>query len=387
MGQSMEKRFLMNRILGPPSYENWKSALLEMNVIDGFEVPLFTDAHITGNIQDGFGPYKFLNPIAISTSSDTIIPGVFLRVENYLELHIPSSEEMSSTDDMHYHGGTLQDEIAALSSLILGVRLKSGGITREFNKDEDPRGKPVLFQLNMNPTLLSSGEKLIIPEARRTINLKDLDILSTYPTIAPEDAITLVKAARIYQDAIWIAESEPELAWIMFVSAVETAANRWFTMEATPIEKLRTSKPDLEKVLFDQGGEEHVNNVAELIVPYMGATKKFIDFLLEFLPSPPVNRPREGFQHSWEVREIKKSLNKIYDYRSAALHGGKKFPAPMCFPPIILDNIPSEVPTGLSTMAYGGIWKIEDTPILLHTFEYIVRQALISWWTSLVAPE
>lgn len=381
----MKKRFIVNRILGPPSYENWNSALLEMNVIDGFEVPLFTDAHITGNIHDGFGPYKFLNPIAIPTSSDTIMPGVFLRVENYLEL--PSLEEMSRTDDMHYHGGTLQDEIAALSSLILGVRLKSGGITREFNKDEDPRGNPVLFQLNMNPTLLSSGEKLIIPEARRTINLKELDILTTYPTIAPADAITLVKAARIYQDAIWIAESEPELAWIMFVSAVETAANRWSTMEATPIEKLRTSKPDLKKVLFDQGGEEHVKNVAELIVPYMGATKKFIDFLLEFLPSPPVNRPREGYQHSWEGREIKKSLKKIYDYRSEALHGGKKFPAPMCFPPIIPDNIPSEIPIGLSTMAYGGIWKIEDTPILLHTFEYIVRLALISWWTSLVVPE
>ena len=123
----------MNRILGPPSYENWKSALLEMDVIDGFEVPLFTDAHITGNILDGFGPYKFLNPIAIPTSSDTIIPGVFLRVENHLELHIPSTEEMGITDDIHYHGGTLQDEIAALSSLILGIRLKSGGITREFN--------------------------------------------------------------------------------------------------------------------------------------------------------------------------------------------------------------------------------------------------------------
>ena len=233
--------------------------------------------------------------------------------------------------------------------------------------------------MNINPTLLSSGEKLIIPEARSTINLKDLDILSSYPTIAPEDAITLVKAARIYQDAIWIAESEPELAWIMFVSAVETAANRWSTMEATPVEKLRTSKPDLKKVLFDQGGEEHVKNVAELIVPYMGATKKFIDFLLEFLPSPPVNRPRESFQHSWEVGEIKKSLKKIYEYRSATLHGGNTFPAPMCFPPEIINNIPSEVPMGLATMAKGGIWKIEDTPILLHTFEYIVRRALINW--------
>ena len=92
----------MNRILGPPSYENWTSALLEMNVIDGFEVPLFTDAHITGNIQDGFGPYKFLNPIAIPTSSDTIIPGVFLRVENYLELPSLERDDKRNMGNNHY---------------------------------------------------------------------------------------------------------------------------------------------------------------------------------------------------------------------------------------------------------------------------------------------
>ncbi len=44
-------------------------------------------------------------------------------------------------------------------------------------------------------------------------------------------------------------------------------------------------------------------------------------------------------------------------------------------------------PTSLATMANGGVWIIDDTPILLHTFEYIVRGALLNWWVSLVAPE
>jgi len=378
----------MNRILGPPSYENWKSSLSsETTAINGFEVPLFTDAHITGEIEEGFGPYQFLNPIAIPRSSDSIMPGVFLRIENRLELHSFSTEEMSRTDSTYYHGGTLQDEIAALASLILGVRFKSGGETREFNEGEDPRGKPILYKLNMNPILLLNGEKLIIPNARRTINLKDLDKLLSYPTLSPGDAIILIKAARIYQDAIWIAESEPELAWIMFVSAIETVANHWSTVKATPVEKLHASMPELEDVLFDQGGEAHVEAVANLVVPYMGATKKFVDFVMNFRPQPPVNRSRKHLRYSWDEKEIEKTLKMIYKYRSGALHGGSKFPAPMCYPPMIFDGMPGEVPIGLATMANGGVWKIDDTPILLHTFEHIVRGALLKWWISLVVPE
>ena len=177
-------------------------------------MPLFTDSHITGEIRDGFGPYQLLNPIANPKSTDSVTPGIFLRVDNYLKIPIP---EMSKTNDFYYHGGTLEDEIAALVSLLLGVRFKSGGITRDFGIDKDPRGKPILFQMYKNPILLVSGDKLIIPEARHTVSLKDLDQLVTYPNLNPKDAMTLVKVARIYQDALWIVESEPELAWIMFV--------------------------------------------------------------------------------------------------------------------------------------------------------------------------
>ena len=377
----------MNGILGPTSYENWKSSSSETTTINGFEVPLFTDAHITGEIEEGFGPYQFLNPIAIPRSSDSITPGVFLRIENRLEPHSHSTEDMHRTDSTYYHGGTLQDEIAALASLIFGVRFKSGGETREFNEGEDPRGKPILYKLNMDPILFLNGEKLIIPNARRTINLKDLDKLLSYPTISPKDAIILVKAARIYQDAIWIAESEPELAWILFVSVIETVANHWSTVKATPVEKLHASMPKLEDVLFQQGGEAHVKTVANLIVPYMGATKKFVDFLMNFHPQPPVNRSTKYLRYSWDEIEIKKTLKIIYNYRSSALHGGSKFPAPMCYPPMIFDGMPGEVPGGLATMANGGVWINDDTPILLHTFEHMVRGALLNWWDSLVAPK
>ena len=47
----------MNRKIGPPSYENWKASSQDSSLLGGYEVPLFTDAHITGEILEGFGPY------------------------------------------------------------------------------------------------------------------------------------------------------------------------------------------------------------------------------------------------------------------------------------------------------------------------------------------
>jgi N-methylhydantoinase B/oxoprolinase/acetone carboxylase alpha subunit len=44
----------------------------------------------------------------------------------------------------------------------------------------------------------------------------------------------------------------------------------------------------------------------------------------------------------------------------------------------------SETPSGVWT-AKGATsaWNAEDTPMLLHTFEYIVRNALQNWWESM----
>ncbi|CAG0961069.1 hypothetical protein METP3_00828 [Methanosarcinales archaeon] len=380
----------MNRILGHISYENWNAAQTKKDSQGGYEVPLFTDAHVTGEFLKS-GPYQFLNTVAIPGLSGSITPSVILRVENYLEISPPSHEEMDHTDDTYYHGGLLHNEIAGLASLIFGVRFKSGGITRIFEINKDSRGKPVHYEIDKNPILLKGKKKLIIPNACRTIRLNDLDqLLRSFPTLTPEDAIILVKASRLYQDALWIAESEPELAWIMFVSAIETAANHWNKSKATPVEKLNTKNPKLVDILNEKGGITLVEEVANFVAPYMGATKKFIDFVLEFLPPEPKNRPAEWARHSWEKNKIKKTLDIIYDYRSKALHEGKPFPAPMCMvAPVFGGNI-SEIPFGYKlslATAKGGKWVPEDIPIILHTFEYIVRGVLLRWWTESLIPK
>jgi len=365
--------------IGPRSYENWKAANRDVNSKRAYEVPLFTDIHIVGEKRDDFGPYQFLNPIAI-LEQEKSWPGIILRVEYHLELNIPSMEQ---TEDNLYTGGPLHDEIVALASLALGIRLRSGGITREFNPEGDVRGDPRGYEMFKNPVLLKNVKNPIISYDAMTCSLDKLAPLSIFPNLPPSDAIALVKASKLYQDALWIAESECELSWIMFVSAIETAANRWRETEETAVEKLHTSRPDIENILYGYGGQELVERIAESIAPYMGATKKFIDFVLEFLPPPPKNRPDEHARLSWENRYIKRTLTKIYDYRSKALHGGKKIPAPLCFPPENLGGHLAEVPIGLATSVAGGAWVREDTPLFLNTFEYIIRGALLNWWNSL----
>jgi hypothetical protein len=49
----------------------------------------------------------------------------------------------------------------------------------------------------------------------------------------------------LYQDVLWVAESEPNLAWIMLVSAVEAAANRGQTSKDEPLLRLCSGNPDL----------------------------------------------------------------------------------------------------------------------------------------------
>ena len=119
----------------------------------------------------------------------------------------------------------------------------------------------------------------------------------------------------------------------------------------------------------------------------MGATRTFIDFILEFLPSAPVTRPPLFAQHSWEPTALKKAMKQIYEYRSRALHGGHPFPAPMCEPPTIVGENGefAEIPLGSATSMRGAVWVIGDTPMLLHTFEYVARNAILNWWNSVIS--
>lgn len=189
----------------------------------------------------------------------------------------------------------------------------------------------------------------------------------------------------MYQDGVWIAESEPELAWLMLVSAVETAAGYWRKQSESPIERFKSYQPaqDLIPILECAGGHELVETVANALVDYMGATKKFVDFMIEFKPEPPDERPSENYQISWKDNELSKIFKTIYRLRSQALHSGVPFPKPMCMPPEHLENnrfAEKPVASGAIISTINASWKAKDVPIFLHIFEYLARNTLLNWW-------
>lgn len=374
----MEKT-INNNIKGPSSYENWKLYLENVPAKEISEYPLFSDARVTGENTEDYKPYYFFNPVPPENKPGLVQAVLYLRIETCLEFEMP---DMSKTDSERYHGGTPIDEIAALSSLALGIRLKAGGRTRDFNIKGDPHGRPVEWAAKPKPFVLIENRGLKLPSVVNTTSTEALRPLSILPKLSASDAIALIRVARLYQDALWIAESEPSLAWIMLVSAIETAANRWRKSGDTPIERLRASKSELVKLLDSSCKQGTSNEVAKLIVDSIGNTKKFKEFVMEFLPDPPKKRPKEWAQISWDKSKIKKDMGIIYKYRSLALHDGKPFPAPMCLSSSrdSSGKVYLEKPFGSAMSIMGGIWEAKDCPMLLHTFEYIVRNALLKWW-------
>ena len=363
---------------GPFLYDNWLAWRDGAPTQGAIEVGLFSDAHVTGELDEGYGPYKFINQGAIPEV-------IVLRAE----IHLPNlyyvDTKHVTTDHSRFHGGDLSDEVAALLSLSLGLRLKAGPITRHFDPcEDDPRGRPVGYHIGIKPSpgRPASGKRL--PDMTRTFSLQSERTMRTLPDLHPAAAVALVRSARLYQEAVWSAEVEPSLSWIMLVSAIEVAANFWRANKDSPTDRLIEAKPNLAKLLCEYDDDELVTKVADMIADYMGATKKFTDFICEYKPPPPRVRPSKSAQVSWEHSEMRRGLRKIYEYRSLALHAGTPFPVPMTIQPIDLEGETlAEKPLGLMTATLGSKWIAKDCPMHLHTFEHIVRESLKRWWRAL----
>jgi hypothetical protein len=198
------------------------------------------------------------------------------------------------------------------------------------------------------------------------------------------EAAALVRAARLYQEALWIAEGDPSSCWVMLVSAVETAAASRHVESGTAVERLRSVKPDLVSYLEGIRVPGLVERVADEFADTIRATKKFVDFILDFLPEPPTQRPPEWAQVDWDRDNIAKAARTIYKHRSKALHEGTPFPLPMCLDPISISECGlEEKPTGTATTAHGVTWYPIDLPMHLYMFEYLTRQVLLAWWRRL----
>ncbi|MBA2116087.1 hypothetical protein [Bremerella alba] len=364
-----------------PSQENW------VNFSDGTsEYPMaeyrfYSDAYVTGQVTSGLGPYSFHNTIPAQHHGDQLTSPIVLRV--VLALSPTGSPDFSQTDETVYHGGSLDDEIAALTSLLIGIRIRSGGECREFRPGDDPLGRPIAIRETLPPILRVRRGNLRLPSVAGQHNMGELKKLTIIPKLDATRYANLVRACKLYQDALWLAESEPNFAWLMLVSALEVAACDFDTSTGNNEERFRRSKPKVVELLEKHGVPDLVTPIADELTHTLGAMTKFVKFSKKFIPSAPDLRPLPWMQVKWTKSGLTPLLCKIYEYRSRALHGGIPFPLPMLEPPRRFDEGPAFPETatwGEAVSAKSGTWLKEDLPMNLHCFHYLVRGILLNWW-------
>jgi hypothetical protein len=373
-----------NSAEGPSGYENWLAFLRGDTHRSWVEVNLYSDTGVSG--QMSCGPYQFLNALFDLHRSFSARPTMVLRIH----LHVPFEVEIpdldAGTDVSRYHGGNIPQEIAALASLDMGIRLKCGGEIRYFDKsyDSDPAGQPRSENESAVPVLLRATYGRILPLARERARISNAR-LSTYPKLSPQQAVALVRSARRYQDALWLAETQPELAWLLLVSALEVASTFWFsTTTLDKVEAFKAARSSLASKL-EKDAPHLVEPLASELFAITKSTAKFLNFMMKFKSAEPPMRPVEVYQLSWDDAEYKKTMGIIYGHRSKALHEGIPFPEPMCGPIMNLGGTFSEIPSCGGASSYNAVWSQEDIPMQLHVFEHITRSSLLQWWDDMAS--
>lgn len=368
---------------GPLVWENWRAWESAAPLQKTLECAFYSDAALWPSGRVDVGPYQVY---FLPTWGEATNAPILVRLQN----HLPdgfgwSPDALRQTEESRYHGGWLEDEIAALISLCLRVRVAFARTTRSFLPRQDPSGLPILEDYQPVPRFRLDSGRAVIPRALNAERFRDLDPLHTLCRLSSADAVALVRAARLYQQALAVAEIDPNLCWLFLVSSIEAAAVHWKGSINDPVGQLRRSKPALTELLKERGGEELVAEVSAHLADQLAATRKFISFALTFMPGEPEVRPSlETTRHPWTRTALKKSLSDIYGYRSRALHGGTPFPAPMSEShPIHLPNPPAEVYTGTAVGYQNATWLRKALPMQLHLFEHIVQGALMKWWDNM----
>ncbi|PTO92380.1 hypothetical protein [Vibrio splendidus] len=364
-------------------HENWSLYLNSEECIGISEFPMYSDITVTAELLEGMGPLSFHNslPFRQAKLGDVVIP-VVVRVGFYLK---PISPSFSKSSYSHYHGGWLPDEIAALMSLTLGARFYAGDSIREFDSySNDPLGKPCFGNLVQPPVSNIPTHRRVLPEVCKIKDLRDLQFFENFGKLNPEIAEKVIKCTRQYQNALWVAESNPELCWLLLISAIEIAANEWAHNEQSEAYNLKNSYPELFDKLVKNGDDDLLNFTAETFGPITKATAKFLKFCKYFCPESLTQENSYGFKYT--STKLSNALRTIYNHRSQALHGGIPFPAPMCVPPD--DHKLGEyrqVPNQLGVYMKGATWVGSDIPMNLHLFHFLTRKILMEWIRSLTS--
>jgi len=129
--------------MGTDAWRNWRSFDDGQPESENFDDELQSDVPFLGG-QVTFGPYTLSTVIR---GSDAVGSAVIVHAGIHANLvpEVVVNGKLAKSDSSAYHGGTMTDEIAALISLELGVRVRLAGTIRLSGiHDNDSTARPPL---------------------------------------------------------------------------------------------------------------------------------------------------------------------------------------------------------------------------------------------------
>jgi phosphopantetheinyl transferase len=122
-------------------------------------------------------------------------------------------------------------------------------------------------------------------------------LLDIYPRLSARQARALVRAARSYQDTLWIADSDRRLAWLRLVTATETVAQ--LSGSGPAAQTLSTAHPEIAQRLNNADDPELTHLVTEKLVAQSRVTANFLAFLK--CPKRPVGGPHRATESAGTI--------------------------------------------------------------------------------------
>ncbi|UXY29936.1 hypothetical protein [Streptomyces sp. HUAS TT20] len=332
------------------------------------------------------GPIR-LFPTAAEVGNGYLSGQLVVRFNHGSPVLPPGNRPYESSPN-HYIEMYAGEEVAALLSVALGVRLRDGGLIRRFQHGKDPAGEPELHNHRAPTSIPVPDRRIQFPGLRgKEVKLAHgVKWLLLYPKLQPAEAIALAKAARCYADALWVGDNDPQQAWLHLVTALETLAVHMQTDALNPMEVLQDAYPKLVELITGREVSDILPAVANVLVETAKATRRFLDFTCHYAPPPPSERPdNEGVRLDWD--SLRRALAFVYEHRSNYLHAGRPMPPGMIGVDLELgdDGRPPEcIERDTEIMAGRSAWKAKQVPMHLWVLAYITRGALLNWWQERV---
>lgn len=324
----------------------------EPEVFDTHEYEVLTDAFTVGELS--YGPYDFLL-WEFGVKQEGEERKLCLRIKEKALLY---GGVRDAKRNEFYHGGSIADEIVALSSLALHGRYILGPMVRD----------------NDQPRIYCRGNDRIAESLIK--GKKDLGELSQFfdlvKGLKSEYHLKYILAVRLYHQALLVMDEQPDIAYLNLVSSIEALCQDY------PVEKMTLSKIDKKlSSLVNSIEDIELRREIErrLIKKERMINKRFVVFIKAYTDESFWKRPDRPERGKVSPDQFESILKKIYRQRSKYLHTGEPFQNTIYIPPLQGE----EIPLGLATMYRGKLWEEKDYIPYPHFFEKLVNHVLINF--------